>query len=164
MQILIRTMTDEDIPEVSELLCSCYNWLADIEGFPKEFTDFLLTKRASIDTIEHESKNQQYFVASYGSDIIGMVSIKNDEITKLYVDPNRHRQGIGKRPFNAAERIIVANGFKQVTLGVLGKSALLFYEAMGMIISGRKQSRLEYYPRGEIILMKKELNPDIFRQ
>jgi ribosomal protein S18 acetylase RimI-like enzyme len=160
MQILIRTMTDKDIPGVGELLCSCYKWLAEIEGFPKEFTDFLLMNRGSIDTIEKESKIQRYLVACHGTDIVGMVSVKNDEITKLYVNPVRHRQGVGKILFNTAEELIAKDGFDQIILGVLGKSALAFYKSMGMVISGRKQSRLDCYPQGEIVLMKKELKPD----
>ncbi len=160
MQILIRTMTDKDIPAVSMLLCTCYKWLAEIEGFPKEFNDFLLTKRASIDTIKRESENQQYLVACHGDEIVGMVAVKNDEIAKLYVDPNRHRQGIGKKLFDTAEALIAKEGFNQIILGVLGKSAIAYYKSMGMLIVGRKKSRLKCYPQGEIVLMKKELNPD----
>jgi ribosomal protein S18 acetylase RimI-like enzyme len=160
MQILIRTMTDKDIPAVSELLCTCYKWLADVEGFPKEFADYLLINRGSVKTIKRESENQRYLVACHGADIVGIVSIKNDEITKLYVDPNRHRQGIGKALFNAAEKYITKDGFKQIILGVLGNSPVPFYKSMGMLINGRKKSRLDCNPQGEVILMKKELKPD----
>ena len=40
-------MTDKDIPAVSAVVCDCYNWLAQMEGFTAEETTNLIKERGS---------------------------------------------------------------------------------------------------------------------
>jgi len=155
--ITISKMTDDEIPAVSKLLCSCYTWLGEIESFPEEFTDFLVTKRGSVETVKRESQSQIYLVAHIGETIAGMVAIRNDEITKLYVSPEHHRKGIGRELFKIAEKLIIEGGYNKIVLGAVAGSPVPFYESMGMSIDERKKSRLEYFKGGEIILMSKKL-------
>ncbi len=155
--ITISKMTDDEIPIVSKLLCSCYNWLGEIERFPEEFTDFLITERGSVETVKRESQSQIYLVARIGETIAGMVAVRNDEITKLYVAPEHHRKGIGRELFKIAEKLIIEGGYNKVVLGAVASSPIPFYESMGMSIDERKKSRLECFRGGEIILMSKKL-------
>ncbi len=148
-------MKEEDIPEVSRLLCSCYKWLGDKEGFSPQLVQFLVNQRGSIDTVGRESETEMYFVACEDAEIAGMVSVKNNEITKLYVDPRRHRRGIGRLLFEKAEELIENNGYSTIILGVLGKSPVAFYEAMGMKVSGRRSRGMQEESNREVILMKK---------
>ena len=108
-------MKNEDIPEVSNLLCNCYRWLGNTENLTLEFIDFLTKQRGSIETVIRESETETYLVAVCNdSDIAGMVSVNNNEITKLYVDPKRHRQGVGQFLFKKAEEIITQNGYTKI--------------------------------------------------
>jgi len=151
-------MKREDVSEVSRLLCRCYKWLCDVEGFAKEYADFLVSKRGSVETIKNESEDQRYFVAFENNAIVGMAAVKENEITRLYVDPKWHRKGIGTKLFNAAEEFIRKSGYGDVILGVLGSFAVRFYETMGMTISGLKKRPTGIAGNTEVILMKKELN------
>ena len=54
----ITKMNKSDIPQVSELLCKCYRWLGEMEGFEQSAIDFLVNKRGSAETVENESKTK----------------------------------------------------------------------------------------------------------
>jgi ribosomal protein S18 acetylase RimI-like enzyme len=155
--ITIHKMTESEIPIVSRLLERCYAWLGEIERFPPAFIDFLISKRASVETIERESKNQLYLVAKSRGSIVGMVAIRDNDITKLYVSPENHRQSVGKGLFRAAEQIIAENGFDRLSLVAIGESPVPFYRAMGMSVVKRAKSTLSCYKGGEVILMEKSL-------
>jgi ribosomal protein S18 acetylase RimI-like enzyme len=155
--ITIRKMTEAEIPIVSKLLERCYAWLGEIERFPLAFSNFLISERASVETIEREFKNQLYLVAKTRGSIVGMVAIRDNEITRLYVSPENHRQGVGKDLFNAAEQIIAESGFDRLSLVAIGESPVPFYRAMGMSVVKRAKSTLPCYKGGKVILMEKSL-------
>ena len=136
-------MQESDIPEVSALLDRCYTWLADIEDFSDQTLTYLTEVRGSAETIRKESQDQQYVVACRKVRIVGMMSIKNNEITKLYVDPLYHGKGIGTRLFLEAEQEIAQQGYNEIKLVALGNSPLHFYQSKGMIIKGKKISRVK---------------------
>lgn len=154
----VREMTQEDIPRVSDLLCACYRWLGEKETFSSKKIEFLIEKRGSADTVEQESQTETYFVACDGPKIAGMVSVKGNEITKLYVDPPWHRKGFGRVLFEKAEEIITGNGHPKIILGAIGQTPVPFYESMGMTISGRKPCRMAQESAQEIVLMEKAIS------
>ena len=155
--ITIRPMQKDDIPTVSRLLCDCYKWLGQTDGFGAEYVEFLVTKRGSIETVERESTVENYLVACIDDEIVGMVSIKGETITKLYVDPKRHRQGIGELLFEVAEEIIAREGHQKLTLGTLGESPVPFYTAMGMTVVGYKDFPEQFHLDKRAVLMQKIL-------
>jgi ribosomal protein S18 acetylase RimI-like enzyme len=133
----IRAMEEEDISAVSEMLCECYRWLGEREGLRPDQTEFLVSKRGSIECIARESTTEVYLVASRGREIVGMVSVSGNQITKLYVAPARHGQQIGRRLFAAAEARIRAAGHKDLMLGAF-PTAVPFYTAMGLSVKGQR--------------------------
>lgn len=153
----VRAMNYEDIPKVSELLCSCYRWLGDKEDLTPQYVQYLVRQRGSIDTIKRESKAETYYVACQDTEIEGMVSVKNNEITKLYVDPRSHRKGFGRLLFEQAGEIIAGNGYAKMKLSAIGESPVPFYAAMGMTVSGRKLCKTEQESGKEAILMEKAI-------
>jgi ribosomal protein S18 acetylase RimI-like enzyme len=157
--IIIDKMNENDIPRVTELLNACYSWLSEIENFPPEFTRFLISRRGSIETIRRESAFQTYLVARVNYKISGMVAIEDNKITKLYVLPERHRQGIGRKLFEVAEKIITGKGFRKLSLVAVGKSPIPFYRAMGMHIIEVKRSKIPAYMGRTTALMEKALSP-----
>ncbi|MEZ5360409.1 MAG: GNAT family N-acetyltransferase [Candidatus Zixiibacteriota bacterium] len=147
----------DDFQAVSDLLCDCYRWMGEREGFSQANIDFLVTKRGSVETIERESAEQSYFVAQDGDIIVGMVSVLNNEITKLYVSPARHREGIGRMLFEYAERLIREAGYDSISLGALGQAPVPFYKSMGMKITATKLCKLGDETAREVFVMEMKL-------
>jgi putative acetyltransferase len=134
---MTRPMKQSEIGAVSDLLSECYAWLGEREGFSSLQVEFLVSKRGSIETIQRESRKEQYIVADDGAHLVGMVSVSGDQITKLYVRPSAAGRGIGRELYEAAESIIAASGHARVSLGAFS-SAVPFYQRMGLSAVGRK--------------------------
>jgi GNAT superfamily N-acetyltransferase len=153
----VRAMNHEDIPTVSDLLCSCYKWLGEKEHLPPQCVQFLLDKRGSTETVRRESETETYLVVCSDDEIIGMVSVRDNEITKLYVHPRWHRRGCGRLLFEKAEEIITGNGYTRIILGAIGESPIPFYESMGMTAFGSKPCKLGQESGRNVILMEKAI-------
>ena len=152
----IRGMTAADEQAVSDLLCVCYRWIAEPEGYTEEQVGFLLSQRGSLETVRRESREQQYLVACRGESLVGMVAVSGNQITKLYVDPAYHREGIGRALFEAAVAIIAAAGFDRAILGTT-PGTVPFYEALGMSVSGHRDHTAGVFSGRRTILMEKAL-------
>lgn len=148
-------MMTDDISRVSELMCLCYRWLGKHDKFTDAQVDFLVSERGSMETIKNESSSQIYMVACSNNIVVGMAAIKANEIAKLYVDTNYHRQGIGAMLFNAAEQLIGKNGHKEMIVGVMARSAIGFYEKMGMTLYDTKIVDTGAFAGYQAPLMKK---------
>ena len=132
--VVIREMTKQDIPQVSEMMCSCYRWLGKYNGFSEHQVVFLVSERGSMERIRTDSQSQFYLVACMDGSVVGMTAVNGNEVAKLFVNPNYHNQGIGTMLLNSAEQIISDAGFKEMIVGVMARSAVGFYEKMGMSV------------------------------
>lgn len=152
----IDPMTDADHAEVSELLRACFNWLADREGFTDREREFLVGPRSSPETLRTESRTRPHLVArDPNGRILGMAAIRENEIARLYVHPRFHGRGVGKALFEAAESLIRAAGFAEVTAAALVASAAAFYRARGMREVGRQPYEPEIFRGREVVLLAK---------
>jgi len=152
----IEPMTDADHAEVSALLQVCFEWLADVEAFTDRQREFLVGPRSSVETLREESKSRPHLVARGGDGaILGMAAVCGNEIARLYVHPRCHRQGVGRRLFQAAEAMIREAGFTEVTVAALVESAAAFYRAMGMREVGRTAYEPEIFLGREVVLLAK---------
>ena len=133
--MIIRAMKPDDIGGVSRLLCECYGWLGGREGLAHHQIDFLQSERGSEETIRRESAEESYFVALKRSRLAGMASVSGNTITKFYVHPSYHGEGIGQEFFAFIENEIRSAGYRSIELGAF-RSAIGFYEKMGMRITG----------------------------
>jgi GNAT superfamily N-acetyltransferase len=131
-------MTESEIGDVSRLLGESYRWLGEREKLSPEQVEFLVSQRGSQETVRRESRHERYLVADSGTELIGVVSVARDEITKLYVRPSSHGGGVGRELYEAAESIIASDGHRRVTLGAF-RSAVPFYESMGLRVVGQKR-------------------------
>lgn len=156
----IEPMTDVDVPAVSALLRACFEWLAEREGFTPPQRDFLVGPRSSADTVRDESRTRPHLVAR-GADgvILGMVAVRENEIARLYVDPNCHGQGVGKALFAAGEALIRSAGHAEVTVAALVDNAAAFYRAMGMRETGRQSYEPAIFGDRQIVLLAKSIGP-----
>jgi len=147
-------MKENEAEKISEFLCLCYRRLAGIEKFSPGEIDFLLSKRGSVETIRRESAIEKYYVAIADSEITGMIAIKENRITKLYVHPDSHGKGIGKALFGFAKEAIANDDFDEIIAVAIGESAVPFYEKMGMHIVERRKSRAPGFENREGIIMR----------
>lgn len=127
---MIREMKQEELQPVSELLCESTRHLAAREGFSPEQIDGMIRDRCSPESLAVQWELYRIDVYAGSSDVLGMVTIRDNEIAKLYVRPANHRQGIGRALFRHAEELISAE-HGEMFLGAF-PSAVPFYEAMGM--------------------------------
>ena len=131
----IRPMIDADCPRVSEVLCACFRWLGEREGFTQRQLDHLLEQRSCEATVRAEAASRPHFVACIDGRVVGMAVVNGDELARLYVHPDCHRCGIGRRLFETARDAIREAGHREMKVGALVDSARVFYEAMGMTAS-----------------------------
>jgi ribosomal protein S18 acetylase RimI-like enzyme len=136
-ELIIRDMNDDDLPEVSRVVCACYVWLAGKEGYTSEEMARLISERGSVEAIASQQKECHFMVADAGGKIMGIAATSKNIITKLYIDPEHFRKGIGSRLFDAAEKHIANDGYNDIFLGAFPVSAG-FYEAKGMELEERK--------------------------
>ena len=146
-------MTDADIPTVSVLLGRSYATLAKREGLSSEEEQYLVSERGSIDCIQRESREQRYVLARDDDEIIGVVTVSDDLIGKLYVDPAHHGEGVGRALYETAERLIRDAGHARVRLGAF-PTAVSFYEQMGLSVVGEKAATGPLTGR-TVVLMEK---------
>ena len=135
----IRKAVSADAEKISGIVCSCYEDFERTEGYPHEVVVELKKIRGSVDCIRRLIDEEVVLVAADGRHVKGMVSIKNNEITKLYVEPQHQRQGIGKMLFSRAEVLIRGRGFMSMFLGAAGETMIPFYTGMGMRVSSRRE-------------------------
>ncbi len=132
--IIIREMRDSDLAGVSAIVCNCYRLLAKHEGFTQEQLVHLQSARGSEKAIQSQRQQQLFLVAVGDNTLMGVASVENNELAKLYVEPGFHNRGIGKLLFREAQRLILDRGYSDMYLGAFS-SAVPFYERLGMTVS-----------------------------
>lgn len=130
-EITIRPMADEDVPAASAIVCAGYLWLGRAEGYTPEETTSLIALRGAPEAITEQRRDCHFLVAEIDGVVMGVASIRKNEFMKLYIAPDRMRQGIGVALFKSAARLIAGKGYDEVILGAF-PSAGGFYEVMGM--------------------------------
>jgi GNAT superfamily N-acetyltransferase len=130
-------MTPDDHKRVSEIVCRCYHWVAERDGFTPDQVQRLIAARGTVATLRDEAQRQAYFVASNGRTVVGIAALHHNEITRLFVDPARHGQGVGRLLYEMAEHTIREAGYPELILGAF-QAAVPFYEAMGMSVEARR--------------------------
>jgi ribosomal protein S18 acetylase RimI-like enzyme len=154
----IAPMTDADLDEASALLQSCFNWLADREGFTPAQRAFLTGERSSVGTVREESKTRPHLVARDDEGtLLGMAAIRGNELARLYVDPRFHGRRVGSKLFAAAEDMLREARFAEMTVAALVESAAAFYRAQGMREIGREVYEPEIFLGREVVLLAKAL-------
>ena len=156
--ISLRDMQETDCQDVSRLVCASFRWGAEREGMSEQTIKSYFSQRGSEDAIREQLKEYRCLIACSDKTMVGVVAIKENEITKLYVDPNFIRQGIGMKLFNAAEHIITEAGYDELILGVVFESSIPFYQAMGMSTISRTSVDCGPLASKDSILMRKQLD------
>ena len=130
-----RKATLEDAETVSRIVSLCYEGFGQTDNWSKDVIIELKESRGSAKHIRELTTNEDMFVADDEDRIKGMVSIRDNEITKLYIDPHYQRKGIGKQLFIHAQSFIRSHGHQDMFLGAAAQTPIPFYERMGMRIT-----------------------------
>ena len=133
MQFYIRRMAEVDAGAVARIVAAGYRLLAAREGFSDEQLHRLHTERCT-EAVVREGWLPQWdcFVAEGERQALGAMTVDGCDLGELWVDPEHHREGIGRALFEEAERRIRAAGHTTMTLRCSALSSRPFYEAMGM--------------------------------
>ncbi|MEN8445562.1 MAG: GNAT family N-acetyltransferase [Cyanobacteria bacterium J06555_13] len=86
----------------------------------------------------------QQFVACVNQQVVGFVCIENEELTWLYVSPDFHRQGIGRRLVEPVRPQLGRDGYVLTVLE--NTAAVKFYEQMGFTICAVFPGAYQNYP------------------
>ena len=156
--ITVRRIEKSDFQRVSDLLRACYRWFEDRERFTPDQIEYLMSERGSVEHVRDMARDELCLVAIRVGRVVGMVAIKGNEIDKLYVDPEYHRQGIGTVLFRAAEDSIRKAGHHEMFLGAMARSAVPFYERMGMYQDGYKHVQVGGFVGEQVVILRKELH------
>ncbi|MEM7333038.1 MAG: GNAT family N-acetyltransferase [Chloroflexota bacterium] len=99
--------------------------------------------QALVDVYEEDGFfDGQQFVAEQNGKVVGFVCVDAEELTWLYVDPNSHRQGIGRLLFEHVKPIM---GDYAHVLAV-NPDAIRFYEKMGYQQCAEFPGYIKEYP------------------
>ncbi|MEW6355858.1 MAG: GNAT family N-acetyltransferase [Planctomycetota bacterium] len=133
--IQVRAATVKDAEAISGIVCRCYEGFEQTDEWPHDVVTELKAVRGSADCIRELIAGERVFVVDDDGSVRGMVSIRKNEVTKLFVDPTHHRQGIGRRLFSHAESFIRDQGHRHMFLGAAVRTPIAYYEKMGMKIA-----------------------------
>jgi len=137
-------MENADLEAASRLLTRCYRFLGREEGYSRRQLDNVILVRGSATALRAQRSMYRFTLAWEGQELLGLVALQDDQITKLYVDPSRHRQGIGSSLWRAAAAQARAAGHPELWLVTSGYGIPL-YRAMGMEVTGTRP-----VPRGPL--------------
>ena len=133
--IMIRKATQQDAEIASRIICICYEGFGETDDFPGGVIAELKKCRGTAEHVAELITNENFFVADEKNLLKGVVSIKDNEITKLYIDPQYQGKGLGRRLFTHAEAFIKAKGYEDMFAVTATLAAVPFYEKMGMVVS-----------------------------
>ena len=136
--MIIRNAIFDDLNAIRRILCNCYEKFEQTDQWPNDVIMKIKKSRGSVEHIRTLMANENLFVA-VGDHVKGMVSVHENEVTKLYVSPQYQGNGIGKLLFIHAESFIKKRGFKKMFLGASVQTPIPFYERMGMYIDCKRK-------------------------
>lgn len=157
MKHTARKMRETDLTRVAMFLEECYGELAAREGMGEPERRRLIEARGSEAALRSQMEEYVFYLLERESIPAGLVALKDNEITKLYVGPAHQGSGLGRILFEVAQRIIVRRGYDSILVGTTAH-AVPFYESMGMSVEGRRPAPAGPLAGREITILKKELH------
>lgn len=153
----VREMTEKDLPKVAALLAESYAFLAEKEGFSKEQLEALVRERGSLEALRSQMDEYRFMVLDKESVLSGVLAMKGNEITKLFVRCDEMRAGIGTMLFEIAQRAAARGGYDALVVGTTGH-AVPFYRAMGMEVEETREAAGGPLAGWKIAVLKKPLH------
>lgn len=113
-----RRIKEEDIPRIQELALKSwlftYRNIYSEERIRDEVAEFYSDDKMADRVMSDLAGAERFVVAEDGEDIVGYANVLEGEdgweLMRIYVDPDRIRQGIGKRLIDRIESYLKENG------------------------------------------------------
>ena len=148
--LTIRKFTPNDAKPVSNLTRKTLNEV-NSKDYPQEVIQFLC-ENYSPQKIVEKSQTRLLYIAEDNDRIVGTVSLKDNIILAMFVDPMFHHQGIGTQLMQRVETVAREKGYCVVNVPS-SVTAYEFYKRRGY-----QMVKSEYTPKyGQVILMEKAL-------
>jgi putative acetyltransferase len=141
----VRPYTDADLGGVLDVW-----YRASLVGHAFLSAEFLADERQMV--AEVFLPNSRSFVAEEDGRVVGYVALRDDEVGGLFVDPDRHRQGLGRQ---LLDHVRTSRPIHRVTVFEANTGARAFYEAYGFRVVDRVISEIEDQPE-----LHMRLDPD----
>jgi GNAT superfamily N-acetyltransferase len=123
-----RKFREEDAKEVCDLIKRNDREVTS-KDYPKKVIEMWIKEMDSAHILK-KSKGRICYVALVGSEVVGYISFKKNEIMKLFVNPDLHGQGIGKKLIEKIENYSTRSGLRKLTVrSNIGSER--FYEKCG---------------------------------
>jgi|TARA_Y100000310_G_scaffold344430_1_gene457143 GNAT superfamily N-acetyltransferase len=111
---MIREFREDDAVEISDFIIEVHRTLLK-DYYSNEVIESFC-KYNSPEKIRKYSKERRFFVAENEGCLIGIIGIKNkNEVSKFFVHPSYHNQGIGKKLFEKVKQELIDEGHKTIT-------------------------------------------------
>lgn len=151
--MIIRKFKDTDAKDICKII-KRNDLEVTSKYYPKKVIDFWTSKINPLDIIE-KSKTRACFVATLKKKVVGYISLEDNEIKKLFVNPGHHKLGMGKELINHIIEFSEEKNLKNLIV----KSTIYaesFYKKFGF-------KKIRFAPQGtgeikfKLILMEKKL-------
>ena len=148
----ISEATPDDHAGMSSVILRCL-YEVNSADYPSEVIDDL-AERHGADSLGDFLEGKYALVVKRGGRVIGTGVLEGSEITTVFVDPDIHRGGVGKRIMHALETEAAKRGLPHVEVHA-SLTAVKFYEALGY----KELERVSREVGGESFHMRKNLEP-----
>ena len=144
MNLLINTMTLDDLKEIENILYTDFDDFWNYEILKEELT----------------SQNTVYFVAKINDEIVGFAGVKiildEADLMNIVVKKEHRKKGIASSLLNKLFLIAKEKNLKSINLEVNAKnlSAISLYKKFNFIEIGKRKN---YYQNDDAILMKLDI-------
>jgi GNAT superfamily N-acetyltransferase len=146
--ISIRGFRKEDLNQLKDLIDKTID--ANYGYYPIEFVTYWKENLHSKKSILKDSAGGFIAIAESSGKIVGTGTVIGDEISRVFVDPQYQRKGIGKLVMDKLEKQAIAEGVSIVHLTSTASSKL-FYDSLGYlslqgkIFSAENSQEIGYY-------------------
>jgi len=148
--VRIRKFRASDANRVAQIIRRCLLEV-NIKDYPKGVIDSMCDHFSPQNLIEI-AKRRDIYVLVHSNKILGTGNLRENNVRSVYVDPDFHRIGMGKRLMTHLENLVKKNGYETVEL-FSSISSFEFYKNLGY----RKISTYQDKDTGKSIKMRKML-------
>ena len=146
----VRKFRASDANRVAQIIRRCL-FEVNIKDYPKRVIDSMCDHFSPQNLIEL-AKRRDVYVLVHEDKILGTGNLRENNVRSVFVDPDFHRIGVGKRLMKHLENLLKKKGYKTVEL-FSSVTALEFYKTLGYKAIGTYQDK----DTGKSILMRKML-------
>ncbi|MBN2238484.1 MAG: GNAT family N-acetyltransferase [Dehalococcoidales bacterium] len=157
-ELIIREFREEDLDAVVELV----HHVVDIsyhDVYPAAAMK-MYKRFHSSENVLHDARNGYCVIAENDGTIVGTGTRTEDNIRRVYINPDCQKTGIGSKIYSALEQQAISSGLSRLGLGA-SLIAREFWESQGFVFENEESITT---PNNEVLtfyIMSKELNRQV---